>query len=103
MTLHEFEDLFDYHYSNKDLGAAVASGSFLTDGMVIVPASMKTIAGISIGLGENLIARAADVTLKEQRKLVLVPSNAVECDSPRKSNKISTSWRANHSTNPCFL
>ncbi len=73
MTLREFEGLFDYHYSNKDLGAAVASGSFLTDGMIIVPASMKTIAGISVGLGDNLIARAADVTLKEQRKLVIVP------------------------------
>ena len=62
-----------HHYSNKDLGAAVASGSFLTDGMIIVPASMKTVAGISVGLGDNLIARAADVTMKEQRKLVIVP------------------------------
>lgn len=41
LSLTEFESLFDYHYSNKDLGAAVASGSFLTDGMIIVPASMK--------------------------------------------------------------
>ena len=68
LSLTEFESLFDYHYSNKDLGAAVASGSFLTDGMIIVPASMKTVAGISVGLGDNLIARAADVTMKEQRK-----------------------------------
>ena len=73
LSLNEFESLFDYHYSNKDLGAAVASGSFLTDGMIIVPASMKTVAGISVGLGANLIARAADVTMKEQRKLVIVP------------------------------
>ena len=67
------EEMLDYHYSNRDLGAAVASGSFLTDGMVIVPASMKTVAGISMGFGDNLISRAADVTLKEQRKLVIVP------------------------------
>ena len=54
LSLTEFESLFDYHYSNKDLGAAVASGSFLTDGMIIVPASMKTVAGISVGLGAKV-------------------------------------------------
>ncbi len=73
VSLKEFEEMLDYHYSNRDLGATVASGSFLTDGMVIVPASMKTVAGISMGFGDNLISRAADVTLKEQRKLVIVP------------------------------
>ena len=73
LSLKEVEDMLDYHYSNRDLGAAVASGSFLTDGMVIVPASMKTVAGISMGFGESLISRAADVTLKEQRKLIVVP------------------------------
>lgn len=73
MTLREMRDLFDYHYSVNDLGAAIASGSFLTDGMVIIPASMRTVAAISLGLGDNLITRAADVTLKEQRKLILVP------------------------------
>ncbi|MDT2604911.1 UbiX family flavin prenyltransferase [Enterococcus dongliensis] len=72
-SLKEIENLLDFHYSNKDLGAAIASGSFLTDGMVIVPASMKTVASLSIGLADNLITRAADVTLKEQRKLILVP------------------------------
>lgn len=73
VSLKEFEEMLDYHYSNRDLGAAVASGSFLTDGMVIVPASMKTVAVISMWFGDNLISRAADVTLKEQRKLVIVP------------------------------
>ena len=60
-------------YSNKDLAASISSGSFKTDGMVIVPCSMKTLAGVSQGVAGNLIERAADVTLKEARKLVLVP------------------------------
>lgn len=73
LSLKEIKDLADYFYSDSDLGATIASGSFLTDGMIIVPASMKTVASIAVGIGDNLISRAADVTLKEQRKLIIVP------------------------------
>lgn len=60
-------------HSNKDLGATLASGSHQCTGMVIVPCSMKTLAGVALGLSRSLIERAADVMLKEQRKLILVP------------------------------
>lgn len=60
-------------YSNKDLAATISSGSFKTDGMIVVPCSMKTLAGVAHGVAGNLIERAADVTLKEGRRLVLVP------------------------------
>lgn len=60
-------------YSNRDLAATISSGSFKTDGMIIVPCSMKTLAGVAHGVAGNLIERAADVTLKEGRRLVLVP------------------------------
>ena len=60
-------------HSNKDLGASLASGSHRSDGMVIVPCSMKTMAGVAHGLSQSLIERAADVMLKEKRRLVLVP------------------------------
>jgi flavin prenyltransferase len=60
-------------YSHTDLGARIASGSFLTDGMVVCPCSGNTLGAIAAGLGDNLIARAAMVTLKEARRLILVP------------------------------
>jgi 4-hydroxy-3-polyprenylbenzoate decarboxylase len=60
-------------YSNKDLGAKIASGSQDADAMVVVPCSMKTLAGIAHGLSRNLVERAADVMLKEHRRLIIVP------------------------------
>ncbi len=60
-------------YSNRDLAASISSGSFKTDGMVIVPCSMKSLAGVANGNAGSLIERAADVSLKEGRRLVLVP------------------------------
>lgn len=58
-------------YENEDLHAPISSGSFLTDGMIILPCSMKTLSGIAHSYNENLMLRAADVTLKERRRLIL--------------------------------
>src|SRR5256885_12309999 len=59
-------------HSQGDMGATISSGSFLTEGMVVIPCSVRTLAGIANGYGEHLVHRAADVVLKERRRLVLV-------------------------------
>lgn len=68
----EVARLADVTHDEGDIGASIASGTFRTAGMVVIPCSMKSLAGIACGYTDNLLLRAADVTLKEQRKLVLV-------------------------------
>src|SRR5688572_24265973 len=68
----EVEALADVVYESHDLAASVSSGSFLTMGMVVIPCSMRTLASVASGNSDNLLTRAADVTLKERRRLVLV-------------------------------
>src|SRR5204862_4260941 len=71
-TVSDVEALAHHHYDNKDIGASIASGSFRTSGMIIAPCSIKTAAAIASCHSDTLIARAADVTLKEGRPLVML-------------------------------
>lgn len=72
LSLDDVRAMADVYYENDSIGARPASGSFRMEGMIIVPCSMKTVAGIVSGYSDNLLLRAADVMLKERRKLVLV-------------------------------
>lgn len=73
VTVAELEALAAQVYDNRDLGALISSGSYETDGMIIIPCSMKTLSGVAHAYDDDLIVRAADVCLKEGRKVVLVP------------------------------
>ncbi|MGA9173591.1 MAG: non-oxidative hydroxyarylic acid decarboxylases subunit B [Thermoactinomyces sp.] len=84
-TVKDVEKLADYTYSYKDQAAKISSGSFRVDGMIVAPCSMKTLASIRIGLADNLLTRAADVMLKERKKLLLLtretPLNTIHLEN----------------------
>tara|TARA_B100001971_G_C18094876_1_gene485539 strand:- start:104 stop:679 length:576 start_codon:yes stop_codon:yes gene_type:complete len=73
ITFEKVRSLADYVYDDTDLSAGPSSGSFKVDGMIVIPCSMKTVASISSGITSSLLTRVADVTLKEGRRLILVP------------------------------
>lgn len=88
LSAQDLKNLADVEYAYQDIGAAIASGSFLTMGMIVAPCSMRSLAEIANGLASNLLTRAADVVLKERRRLVLMtresPLNAVHIENMQK-------------------
>jgi flavin prenyltransferase len=72
-NIPKIKEMATYEYEENDMAASISSGSFKTSGMIIIPCSMKTLSSIANGYDDNLISRAASVTIKENRKLVIVP------------------------------
>lgn len=77
MTLEQLYALADEVHDNYNIGAGPASGSYRTMGMIVIPCSMKTLMGIVSGYSDNLVLRAADITLKERRKKISLPENGL--------------------------
>ena len=103
-TIEEVELLADYTYDTANLGARISSGSFQVDAMIIAPCSMKTLASIRMGFAGNLVSRAADVILKERKKLILLtretPLNTIHLENMLALSRMGTIMRhqCQHST-----
>lgn len=93
--LEQVQQMATHHYASQDQGAPISSGSFVTQGMVVCPCSVRTLAAIAHGYGDSLIHRAADVVLKERRKLVLVvreaPLSDVHLENMLKLSRLGVS------------
>nr|WP_046212759.1 non-oxidative hydroxyarylic acid decarboxylases subunit B [Paenibacillus wulumuqiensis] len=93
-SVKDVEQMADYHYSYKDQAARISSGSFRTDGMIVAPCSMKSLASIRMGLADNLLTRSADVVLKERKKLLLLtretPLNNIHLENMLKLSRMGT-------------